>query len=52
MATALLSVRDVLPDAGSTLPSALAVDGSGRVRAARAGRLAPADLDGVIAALP
>ena len=35
-----------------SVPAALAVDGSGRVRAARAGRLAPADLDGVIAALP
>jgi Domain of unknown function (DUF4395) len=35
-----------------SVPAALAVDGDGRIRAARAGRLAPADLDGVLAALP
>jgi hypothetical protein len=35
-----------------SVPAALAVGGDGRIRAARAGRLAPADLDGVLAALP
>ncbi len=35
-----------------SVPAALAVDASGRVRAARAGRLGQADLDGVLAALP
>jgi Domain of unknown function (DUF4395) len=34
-----------------SVPAALAVDAAGRIRAARAGRLAPADLDGVLAAL-
>ncbi len=34
-----------------SVPAALAVGGDGRIRAARAGRLAPADLDGVLAAL-
>jgi Domain of unknown function (DUF4395) len=34
-----------------SVPAALAVDGAGRLRAARAGRLAPADLEGVFAAL-
>ena len=34
-----------------SVPAALAVDGGGRLRAARAGRLAPADLEGVLAAL-
>lgn len=34
-----------------SVPAALAVDARGRVRAARAGRLAPADLDGVLTAL-
>jgi Domain of unknown function (DUF4395) len=43
------------PRAGSlpvrSVPAALAVDGEGRLRAARAGRLAPADVEGVLAAL-
>lgn len=34
-----------------SVPAALAIDASGRVRAARAGGLGPADLDGVLAAL-
>jgi hypothetical protein len=34
-----------------SVPAALAVDGEGRLRAARAGRLAPADVEGVLAAL-
>jgi hypothetical protein len=34
-----------------TVPAALAVDGRGRLRAARAGRLAQADVDGVLGAL-
>lgn len=34
-----------------SVPAALAVDGRGRLRAHRAGRLAPADLDGVLSAL-
>jgi hypothetical protein len=35
-----------------SVPAALAVDPEGRLRAARAGRLEPADLDAVLAALP
>jgi hypothetical protein len=34
-----------------SVPAALAVGADGRVRAARAGRLAPADVDAVLAAL-
>jgi hypothetical protein len=34
-----------------SVPAALAVDGRGRLRAYRAGRLAPADLDGILSAL-
>jgi hypothetical protein len=35
-----------------SVPAALAVDRDGRLRAARAGRLSPADLEAVLAALP
>ena len=35
-----------------SVPAALVVDPDGRLRAARAGRLGPADLDAVLAALP
>jgi hypothetical protein len=34
-----------------SVPAALAVGADGRVRAARAGRLAPADVDAVLASL-